>query len=142
MASAKTARAKAVSFETVREIGRTLAGTVEGTTYGSPALKVGGEMFACIAINRSAEPDTLAVRVNDSARDALIDADPDIFYVTDHYVDYAIVLVRLGRIHRDALEALLREAHRSAATRKTSTRKRNTRTRKPTARTPTAARKR
>ena len=28
-------------------------------TYGTPALKVGGRMFACIASHRSTEPDTL-----------------------------------------------------------------------------------
>ena len=34
-------------------------------------------------------------------------ADPDVYYVTDHYVNYPTVLVRLSRIHMDALRDLL-----------------------------------
>ncbi len=103
--------AKTITFDTVRQIGRALPDVEEGTAYGSPALKVGGAMFTCIAINRSAEPDTLAVRVPFGERDELIAAEPGTYYLTDHYVDYACVLVRLGRIHHDALVDLLRMSH-------------------------------
>jgi len=34
-------------------------------------------------------------------------AQPDVYYVTDHYVNYPTVLVRLSRIHRDSLRDLL-----------------------------------
>ena len=34
-------------------------------------------------------------------------AAPDIYYLTDHYVNYPVVLVRLSRIHPDALRDLL-----------------------------------
>ena len=53
----------------------------EGTTYGSPALKVGGKMFACMAIHRSAEPDTLAIRVDFNRRAELIAADPETYSI-------------------------------------------------------------
>jgi hypothetical protein len=96
------------SFDTVREIGLALPGVEEGTAYGSPALKVGGKMFACIANHRSAEPDSLAIRIDFDQRDELIAADPDTFYLTDHYVDYPCVLVRLKRVHPEALRDLLR----------------------------------
>jgi len=52
-------------------------------------------MFACIAINKSAEPDTLAVRVPLEQRKDLIAEAPDTYYLTDHYADYPIALVRL-----------------------------------------------
>jgi hypothetical protein len=64
-------------------------------------------MFACLAIHRSAEPNTLVVRVDVDQRDELLADDPDTYYVADHYVDYPCVLVRLSRIHRDALRDLL-----------------------------------
>ena len=54
---------KTISFDTVREIGLALPDVEEGTVYGSPALKVGGKMFACLAVHRSAEPGSLAIRV-------------------------------------------------------------------------------
>jgi len=78
-----------------------------GTAYGSPALKVGGKMFAVIPTNRSAEPRSLAVRISFRDRDELLAADPETFYLKEHYVNYPCVLVRLDRIHRDALADLL-----------------------------------
>jgi hypothetical protein len=103
---------KTISFDTVREIGLKLPGAEEGTTYGSPALKVGGKMFACLAIHRSAEPNSLALRLAFDDRDELISADPDTYYLTYHYVNYPVVLVRLSRVAEDALPDLLRMAWR------------------------------
>ena len=50
------------------------------------------------------------VRVDFAQRDELIAAEPDVYYLKDHYVDYACVLVRLKRVHPDALRDLLRMA--------------------------------
>ncbi len=97
-----------ISFDTVREIGLALPNVEEGTAYGSPALKVRGKMFACLPVHRSAEPDSLAIRIDFDQRDALIADDPDTYYLTDHYVNYPVVLVRLTRVHRDALRDLLK----------------------------------
>src|ERR1700730_17099565 len=98
---------KTVSFDTVREVGLALPGVEEGTTYGSPALKVGGKMFACLAVHRSADPGSLALRIDFDQRDELIAADPKTYYLTDHYVNYPVVLVRLARVRHDALRDLL-----------------------------------
>ena len=105
----------ALDFDAVRAIGLTLPGTEESTAYGSPALKVRGRMYACIPINRQAEPDSLAVIVDMAMRDDLIAEAPDTYYVKPHYVDYPCVLVRLAQIHRDALRDLLAVAHRRAS---------------------------
>ena len=91
----------------MRRIGLALPEVEEGKSYGSPALKVRGRMFACLAIHRSAEPNTLAVRIEFDRRDELIAAEPETYYLTDHYVNYPCVLVRLARIHEDALRDLL-----------------------------------
>ncbi len=95
------------TFATVRRIGLALPGVEEGTAYGTPALKLNGQLLACMATNKAAEPDTLVVRVDFAQRDELIAAEPDVYYLKDHYVDYACVLVRLKRIHPDALRDLL-----------------------------------
>ena len=47
------------------------------TTWGTPALKVHGRMFVCIASHKSAEPNTLAVRMDFADRDALIEDDSE-----------------------------------------------------------------
>ena len=116
---------KAITFDTVRELGLALPGVEEGTSYGSPSLKVGGKMFACVPVHRSAEPDSLGVRIDFEQRDALITEEPDTYYLKDHYVNYPVVLVRLSRINRDALRDLLLMAYRfvSASGKKRSARR-------------------
>jgi hypothetical protein len=101
-----------IGFETVRRLGLALPGVEGGTVYGSPALKVGGKMFACLAVNKSAEPDSLVLRVPFDQRDDLLAVEPGTYYITDHYVDYPAVLIRLAKVHPDALRDLLGMAHR------------------------------
>ena len=70
---------------------------------------------ACLASHRSAEPDTLVALVGAETRAALIAEWPDVYYVTDHYVGYPSVLVRLRRIKAEALKDLVAAAYRSVA---------------------------
>ena len=100
------------NFDTVRKIGLALPGVEENTAYGSPALKVHGKLLACIAINRSAEPGSLMVRVDFDDRAEMLAADPDVYYVTDHYVPYNAVLVRLSRVSPDVLRDLIGMAYK------------------------------
>jgi len=95
------------SFDRVRRLARQLEGVEEGTSYGSPALKVRGKMFACIAVDKSAEPDTLAVRMSFLERDLRVKTEPAVYYLKPHYVNYPCVLARLSRISDDALCELL-----------------------------------
>src|SRR4026208_2605145 len=95
--------AKKIRLDRGGEIGLALPGVEEGATYGSPALKVRGKMFACIPSHRSAEADSLVIRIDFDRREALIAADPKTYYLKDHYVGYPCVLVRLTRIRHDAL---------------------------------------
>jgi hypothetical protein len=69
-------------------------------------------MFVCMAVHKSAEPNTLVVRMDFAARDALIEEEPETYYLKDHYVAYPCVLVRLSRVHPDALRDLVTGAHR------------------------------
>jgi hypothetical protein len=89
-----------------------LPGVEKGTAYGAPAVKTGGQMFACKATNKAAEPNTLAVRLDFEARDALIAEDPGTYYLKEHYVPYPCVLVRLDKVHPDAMRDLLLAGHR------------------------------
>ena len=109
---------KKVSFDTVRKLGLALAGVEESTAYGALALKIHGKLMACVPTHRSAEPDSLMVRVDLKERAELIAAAPEIYYVTDHYVDYPSVLVRLSRIDEGALRDLLGMAWRFVSARK------------------------
>jgi hypothetical protein len=99
-------------FKLVEAIGRTLPDVEVTTTWGQPTLKVRGKMFVCIASHKSAEPDTLVVMMDFADRDALIEDDPDTYYLKEHYLGYPCVLVRLSRVHPDALRDLVVSAHR------------------------------
>ena len=110
-----------INFDTVRNIGVALPGVEESTAHGVPALKVHGKLLACVPANRSAEPDSLVVRVDFDDRAELLAADPDVYYVTEHYVGYNAVLVRLTRVNPDVLRDLLGMAYKFV-TRKAATR--------------------
>ena len=101
-----------IDFDTVRNIGLALPGVEESTAYGFPALKVHGRLLACVPANRSAEPGSLVLRVDFDDRAELLAADPDVYYVTDHYAGYNAVLVRLSRINSNVLQDLLGMAHK------------------------------
>ena len=104
----KTRPRTSLTFEAVRQIGLTLPEVEEGTYYGGPALKVRGKVFACMATNRVAEPNSLIVWTDESSRDELISAEPHVYYLKDHYVGSpAVVLVRLSRVDPSALRDLL-----------------------------------
>lgn len=71
-------------FTRVERIGRTLPDAEVATAWGQPALKVHGRMFACMASHKSAEPNTLVVMMDFPDRDALIQDDPETYYLKDH----------------------------------------------------------
>jgi hypothetical protein len=99
-----------LDFDFVREIAQGLADVQESAGRGAPSLKVHGKLLACPAIHRSAEEHSLVVKIGFDQRAKLIAEDPDVYYVTQHYVKYPSVLVRMSRIHPDALRGLLRMA--------------------------------
>jgi len=102
-------------FAAVRKLGLALPDVEQATMYGAPALKVRGHMFACTASHKSAEPNTLVVLVGFDQRDELIAADPEMYYLKDHYLKYPSVLVRLSRIPPRAIRELLLKGWRFTA---------------------------
>ncbi len=96
-----------VTFDTVRQIGLALPDVEDSTMHGKLALKVRGKLLACLAIHKSAEPDSLVVRIDLEQRAGLLADAPETYYVTDHYRNYPAVLVRLSRIPVEQLRDLL-----------------------------------
>jgi hypothetical protein len=108
-----------IDFDTVRKIGLTLSGVEASTAWGAPALKIRGKLLACVPTHHSAEPGSLLVRIDFDDRAELLAAAPDVYYVTDHYVGYTAVLVRLSRVRQDVLRDLLGMAHKFVTAHKT-----------------------
>ena len=100
-----------VTFENVRKIALSLENVEEGRSYGTAAFKVRGALF----LRLKEDGDSLVVRADFEQRDALIAEDPATYYITDHYLKYEWMLVRLSHVHPDAMRDLIRMAWRSAA---------------------------
>lgn len=105
-------RAQPLSFDDVWRVGLTLPDVEQGTAWGVPALRAAGKVLACVARHRSAEPDSLIVMLPVESREALIAEQPDVYYVTEHYVPHNCVVARLSRLRKDALRDLLLMGHR------------------------------
>ncbi len=108
-------KSKPVSFETARQLALALPEVVEGTSYGTPAFKVGGKVKGKLIARLREDGDSLVVKIDFLKRDILISAEPETFYITDHYRDYPYVLVRLSRVRREVLRDLLEQAWRLEA---------------------------
>ena len=104
------------AFGIVRQLGLQLPHVDAATRCdGSPVLKLGGCFMAALASHPSAEPETLVVRAIIDDRDVLIEDAPEIYYLTDYYRRYPLVLARLSRLDQDALRDLLRMSWRLTA---------------------------
>jgi len=97
-------------YKTVRRLGLALPDVEEGTSYGTPALKVKGKLMTRLWEDGK----TLVIKTTLEERDELMAEDPETYYITDHYRSYPWVLVRLLNVHPDALRDLLQGAHRLA----------------------------
>ena len=106
------AKKKIMDFDAVRKIGLEFPGVELSTAYGAPALKLRGKLLACIPSHRSAEPGSLVVRVDFNDRAHLLAEAPDVYYVTEHYVGYTSVLVRLSCVNSAVLRDLLGMAYK------------------------------
>jgi len=99
-------------WEDVRAIGARFPGVEEGTSYGTPSLKVRGKFLCRMRTN----PDALVMRVIDlQDAQALLRGQPDVFFVTPHYDNYPVVLVRLEAVDPEQLAELVEDAWRLQA---------------------------
>jgi hypothetical protein len=103
-----------VTYETVREIALAYPGVEEGTSYGTPALRVAGKFFARLR----EDGETLVIRISEPERALRMTIDPEVFYITEHYRNYGAVLVRLARIEREDLSDVIEQSWRWLAPRR------------------------
>ena len=72
---------------------------------------MGGKLIARL----KEDGDSLVIGTTYEERAEMMAAEPEIYYITDHYLSAPWVLVRLSRVHPDALRDLLGRAWRLAA---------------------------
>jgi len=99
------------TFATVRQLALALPEVTEGTSYGTPAFHVRGTLLARLREDGT----TLVIKAEPAEREARIFANPAVFFVTDHYVGYPLLLVRLDAVAVADLRVLLAQAWRLVA---------------------------
>jgi hypothetical protein len=105
-----------VTFDHIRARALAWPGVEDGTSYGTPALKVRGKFLTRLR----EDGDTLVVTgVDGDERDLLMAMDPTVYFITDHYVGWPTVLARLSAIPDvvglDRVVALLHRRWRAVA---------------------------
>jgi hypothetical protein len=101
----------AVTFEQVRLAAHVFPGVEDSSSYGTPALKVRGKLLA--RVHQSGECFVLRADLLD--REILMQSDPKVFFITDHYRDYPWILVRFSAVDPGTLADLLERAWRLVA---------------------------
>jgi len=76
--------------------------TTLGSSYGTPALKVRGKLLA-----RLREDGAMVLKVEDGLRETLIETQPEVFFTTEHYAGYPMLLVRLEAAEAGQLGGLI-----------------------------------
>jgi hypothetical protein len=103
-------RGTPVTYDTVRKIALKLPDVEEGMSYRAPALKVKGKLF----VRFREDLEAIVLKTTFERREALMAKDPQSYFITDHYLAYEWVLVRLDSVPRAALPELLEIAYREA----------------------------
>ena len=100
------------TWDDVLAVATELPGVEVGQSYGTPSLKVRKKFMCRLRTN----PDGLVMRVIDlEDRDALLKGNPDVYFVTPHYKEYPVVIVRLEEIDPGELAELVEDAWRLQA---------------------------
>lgn len=86
-----------------------LPGVAEHSSYGTPGFNVRKKFL----LRLREDGETLAVRCGD--REKWMAKDPHVFFVTEHYLDYPAVLVRLAAVREEDLRQLLEESWKELA---------------------------
>ena len=101
-----------MAFEDIRKLALTWPEVEDGSSYGTPALKVRKKLL----VRLKEDGDSLVMPgVPQDERDMLVERAPKVFYFTDHYRDYPMVLIRLSKAKCATVEPLLRRHWRTLA---------------------------
>ena len=107
--------AHTMTFDDVKKLALAWPEVEDGTSYGTPALKVRKKML----VRLKEDGDSLVMpSVPLDEREMLVETQPKIFYFTDHYRDYPMVLIRLSKAKRATIEPFLRRRWRELASKK------------------------
>lgn len=100
------------AHERFLRIALSLPGAELSTSYGTPSVKVRGRLMSRW---RTEAEGALAIRCDFLDRQILLQAHPEVFFLTEHYRDYPMILIRLEKISRRELLDVVDRAWRLVA---------------------------
>jgi len=100
-------------YESLCKLALKYPGVELSTSYGTPSIKVKGRILGRL---RTEAEGAFALRCDFMDRQILLQAHPQAFFVTEHYLNYPMVLVRLDKVERAELADLVERAWRLVAT--------------------------
>lgn len=108
-------RRTGVTKAQLHKIALSFPGASEGSSYGKPAFLVGAKFFTRLRN----EDNSLALIVGSiDERDMLLESDPELFHITEHYRDYPAVLARMAFLDAATLQGMLERRWRAIAPKK------------------------
>lgn len=99
-------------YERYLKIALALPAAEASTSYGTPSVKVRGKVLSRW---RTEAEGALAIRCDFLDRQILLQMHPDVFFLTEHYVDYPMVLIRMEKASRLLLQDVVERAWRLVA---------------------------
>lgn len=97
--------------KTVRRIALAFPKTEERSCYGTPGFYVRKKIFARLL----EDGDSVVVKIDYDRREVLMKSDPQTFFITDHYRNYPMMIVRLSAVSTAELQELLEGAWQHAS---------------------------
>ena len=111
------------------KIALSLPGTEEVLWFKKPAVFIHGQFLTKV----HDKEDAMTLRVSSmEMRDMMLEAEPELFYITDHYRNFPFVLARLSALDKTTLKELLvgRASQLSAAQKKRPAKKKRAKRKK------------
>ena len=87
-----------------RRIALSFEGASEGPYFGKPAVFVAEKFLT--RVHHKEEAMVLAIG-SIEMRDVMLEAEPKLFYITDHYKNFPFVLIRLSALSTKVLKEIL-----------------------------------
>src|ERR1700727_1164098 len=87
-----------------RKIALSFEGASAGPYFGKPAIFVAEKFLT--RVHRKEEAVLLAIGSMEM-RDVMLEAEPGLFYITDHYKNFPYLLARLSKLNKGTLKDLL-----------------------------------
>ena len=87
-----------------RKIALATPGASEGPYFGKPAIFLGEDYLCRVHDKESA----VVLRTGSmEMREVMLEAEPGLFYITDHYKSFPVILARLSALDKKTLKNLL-----------------------------------